>query len=378
MELINNIVINVYSMAIVLIIYLRSQKDNDGSMQHKLFIALLYTTFILLIFDIMSKFDGRPDTFFPVINHAGNFLLYLFVPVLPSLWLMYVHTQIYENSDISNKPLLFLLVFVNVILAVLQIISLRYGYFYHIDSNNIYQRGPLYLLYVSITIIIVFAAFFLIIKNRKKIERNHLFSLIFFAVPPLICVALQTMFYGINVTLSGVVISLLIIFLDIQNQCIYTDYLTGVYNRKKLDAFLQEKISSSTDDKTFSTILIDLNNFKSINDMYGHDVGDEALQITVSLLKSCLSLNDFIARYGGDEFCIIMDISEMTELEKRVKKIIRCVGHYNKLSCKPFNINFGIGYAVYDRSSNMKSEDFLKLIDILMYKNKRITKSENQ
>lgn len=373
-----NIVINVYSMAIVIIIYLRSRKDNDGSIKHKLFSALLRTTFILLIFDVMSRFDGRPDSFFPIINHVGNFLLFLFVPIIPSLWLMYVHSQIYENSKIKIKRLLYVLIALNLFIAVLQILFMKHGFFYYIDSNNIYHRGKLYLIYVSITIIIVFAAFYLIIKNRKKLPQKHLFSLIFFGVPPVLCVALQTMFYGITVTMNGVVISLLIIFLDIQNQCIYTDYLTGVYNRKKLDAFLQEKISTSTDDKTFSTILIDLNNFKLINDLYGHDVGDEALQITVRLLKNCLSLNDFIARYGGDEFCIIMDISEMAELEKRVNKITRCVENYNKLDCKPFDINFGVGYAVYDRNSNMKSEDFLKLIDILMYKNKRKTKTENR
>lgn len=68
--------------------------------------------------------------------------------------------------------------------------------------------------------------------------------------------------------LNGVVLSSLIVFLNIQNQNMHIDYLTVVNNRKKLEIYLKEKISTITENKTFSAIMIDLNDFKSINDTF--------------------------------------------------------------------------------------------------------------
>lgn len=65
--------------------------------------------------------------------------------------------------------------------------------------------------------------------------------------------------------LNSVVLSSLIVSLNIQNQNIHIDYLTGVHNRKKLKIYLKKKISKSSENKTFSAIMIDLDNFKSIN-----------------------------------------------------------------------------------------------------------------
>ncbi|NLM09823.1 MAG: diguanylate cyclase [Clostridiaceae bacterium] len=82
------------------------------------------------------------------------------------------------------------------------------------------------------------------------------------------------------------VLSLLVVFLKIQNYSMHTDYLTGVNNRKKLDAYLKERVSLSTEGKGFSAVLIDINSFKYINDTFGHDIGDNALETAAKLLKS--------------------------------------------------------------------------------------------
>ena len=154
-----------------------------------------------------------------------------------------------------------------------------------------------------------------------------------------------------------------------------TDYLTGVYNRKKLEAYMKYKINTSSKRNTFSAILIDLNNFKSINDTFGHDMGDQALETSVMLLKSCLRANDFLARYGGDEFYIILDVSNKNDLERTVSRIYRCLETYNANTENSYSLGFSMGYAVYNFYSHMKAEEFQKHIDILMYENKRTHKA---
>lgn len=336
---------------------------------------MLQTTILMLIVDILSRFDGHPGSFYVVSNQVGNFMIFLLSPVLPSLWLLYVHNQVFHNTD-QIKRLLYPLFATNAAHAVLVGLSQFYGWFYYIDAGNIYHRGPLYMLSVSITIALIIIAFILIVVNRRKIERKHYFSLVFFAAPPSACILLQILWYNMSLMLNGVVVSLLIVFLTIQNRSLFTDYLTGVNNRKKLDAYLAEKVYACSPDRTFSAILIDLDNFKAINDTYGHYMGDIALETSAKLLQSCLRSNDFIARFGGDEFFIVLDISNAKDLESTISRINRYLENYNMSSSQPYLLGFSMGYAVYDYHSHMTAEEFKKYLDTLMYENKRTSKSD--
>jgi diguanylate cyclase (GGDEF)-like protein len=176
--------------------------------------------------------------------------------------------------------------------------------------------------------------------------------------------------------LNSVTLSLLIIFLNVQTRSIYIDYLTGVNNRKKFEAYLKNKINSCTENKTFSAILMDLNNFKTINDTLGHDMGDKALENFAALLKSCLRSNDFIARFGGDEFYVILDITDKIKLESTVCRIKEYINKYNDSGTQPYKLSISLGYAVYDYDLHLKSEEFQKLIDRLMYEDKRANKDK--
>jgi diguanylate cyclase (GGDEF)-like protein len=266
---------------------------------------------------------------------------------------------------------------INAVNAVLLILSQFNGWYYYIDSDNIYHRGPLFFFPVITIFMLIIAAFTIIVKNRGNMEKKSFFSsLTFFAIPPLIGIILQVKFYGTSFVLNSVVLSMLVVFINIQNHSMYTDHLTGVNNRKKLDAYLKKKVKLCAREKSFSAILIDINNFKYINDTYGHDAGDNALEISAKLLKSCISTSDFIARFGGDEFCIVLDITNDTDLEALVGKINNCLERYNKSGIHLYELEFSMGYAVYDCRLYKSAAEFLKHIDILMYENKHASKNK--
>lgn len=374
MNLTDNLILNIYSILLLIIISIHASKHYEKVFfPHKLYMVMLYTSILMLVLDTFSRFDGNPDTYYAQFNYLGNLLVFLLNPVIPSLWLMYAHFQVYHEEN-RTKRLLYPLLFLNAINMVLTVLSQYWGWFYYIDRANIYHRGHFFWVPASFTITLILSAFLLIIFNRKRIEKKHYFSLVFFAVPPFACVILQILFYGVSLMLNGLSLSLLIVFFTIQNRRIDTDYLTGVYNRKSLDAYMRKKINMCTGNNTFSAILIDLNDFKSINDTFGHDMGDEALQASVRLLKGCIRSNDFIARYGGDEFYIILDVSDQAILDETVARIHRCLEKYNMDTAKPFPLYVSMGYAVYNCRSNMEVEEFQKHIDLLMYENKRANK----
>lgn len=369
-----NIIINMYSVVLLLVIIFHGKKlVRMDSIQDRLFMMIAYFTILQLLLDIMSRFDGRPDTIFPVVNALGNFFVFFLNPVIPSLWIAYVHFHVFRDESKTRKlfPILF---GINIIYDILVVLSHVYGWFYYIDQENIYYRGKLYWVPVLLILGMVTASAVLIITNRRKLEQKSFWPLFFFVIPPVAGIILQIIFYGTSLVLNGVTLSILVLFLNIQNRNIYTDYLTGVSNRKRLDAYLKEKISSG--DETFSAVLVDLNNFKMINDTLGHDAGDAALEIAAKLLKDSLRENDFIARYGGDEFCMILNISDKNDLERAVTRIKRFIEKNNKLSDSPYKIEFSMGYDVYDRNSDLNAENFLKKLDKMMYANKQYDKEK--
>jgi len=373
MSLITNILFNAYSLIILILISLQfSNNYSKESLRNKLFKSIVNFTMIMLIVDTLGRFDGHTGTIYVLLNHFGNFTIFLLNLVVPCLWLIYVCNEIYPKKNV--RVLFKFLILINVLNILFLIISQFFGLLYYIDSENIYHRGPLFFVQTSIAIVIILLAAFLIIINRKKIENRYFFSLVFFAVPPFLCLIVQYYIYGISLVLNGIVLSLLFIFIRIQNTSIYTDYLTQINNRKRLDMFLEERIKGINKSNSFSAIMIDLNNFKIINDTYGHDIGDNVLKITAEILKSCINKEDFLARYGGDEFCIILNYSDKDKLNNTVKKITDSINDYNQSNKKPYKISLSMGYEIYNKNSGMTAEAFEKIIDKLMYKNKIETK----
>lgn len=367
-----NIVINIYSIILLMVIHVYSVNHADKrSHGHKLYINMVRLFIVMLIFDTMGRFDGRLGTVYPILNHTGNFMLFMLNNIPASLWLLYVHNQIYHDTR-NIKPLVRMLVILNAANAILVMVSQFTGWLYYIDSNNIYHRGPLFWLPVLTIFGLLLSAFALILFNKKRIEKRYYSALLLFGIPPAVSMILQVAFYGTSLILNSVVISLLIVFLNIQYRSLYTDYLTGINNRSKLENYLKEKINTSKENKTFAAIMLDLDNFKQINDTFGHDVGDAALETFTKLLKSSLRTNDFIARYGGDEFYIILEgVSNERTLESTVQRIRDCINRHNNSRRSPFKLNFSVGYAVYDVNSRMNAEEFQKHLDKLMYENKR-------
>lgn len=170
-----------------------------------------------------------------------------------------------------------------------------------------------------------------------------------------------------------------------------TDMLTGITNRhelvRSLDSFIADVRIGN--EKGFSVLFVDLDNFKYYNDTYGHEIGDFLLIEVTKILKANLREQDILARYGGDEFVIVLkqgdfDVSKMIserihskilekegfkkEIERRIQTEIQLLGK-NKLSCS-------IGIVNYNKAIEAKNADeLLALADDTMYQAKKAGKS---
>jgi len=368
----HNAILNIFSLLLLYILFVYSIKRLDkNSFQQQIYVAMLLCTALLLILDILGRFDGNPDTLYSPINRVSNFLLFILNPLLPSMWFLYVHYQLYHDKKRTMRWLYPLLVLMaaNTLMIILSQFN---GWYYSIDDGNIYHRGPLFLLATALTISLMVASFADVLLHRKQLAKKHLFPLILFPLPPFVGVLLQIIFYGVCFALNGTVLSLLIVILCIQDDDMYTDYLTGVGNRKKLEALMKERVSRSSPQRTFSLIMLDIDRFKEINDSFGHDMGDKVLKASAEALEKSVRSRDYVTRYGGDEFCLILDVSDEKSLQAaafRIDQEFRMLDHADLV---PFGPSFSMGYAVYDCEAGLSVEEFLKRVDTLLYENKRL------
>ncbi|WP_295084405.1 GGDEF domain-containing protein [Ruminococcus sp.] len=108
-------------------------------------------------------------------------------------------------------------------------------------------------------------------------------------------------------------------FLEIQNSEIYSDALTGFNNRRRMEIFLQDMIHNSSPENPFAIHMIDVNDFKQVNDKFGHIVGDRTLQLVADALHNVSDrLHGFCARYGGDEFVLI--VKDESDIQEKIQK----------------------------------------------------------
>lgn len=360
------------------LIVMESRCHNSRSRHERFFLWMLIITLLSFVADIMSSLYAGPAWFFPFAA-AGNYFEIALNTLLLPIFYHYICEQIFSlDLKLKRRLNIILWVMVTVCIALALAVSTAYtGQIFYFDSSKLYHRGPLFWLPMSIMFAMMAIIEVFLISQRKKIESGHFSSLALFLVSPLIGWAFQFFIFGLPFSLMGITFAALVVFTNIQNRHMDIDYLTGAFNRQMLDGYMQHKINISTSNRTFSAILLDIDNFKSINDCYGHYEGDTALISTVIILRKSVRHKDLIARYGGDEFCVILDSDKPKDMEDTLHQIDASLSEFNRINNKPYRLCFSIGYAVYDLSMGSKAELFFKVIDEKMYDEKNAHRATN-
>lgn len=146
------------------------------------------------------------------------------------------------------------------------------------------------------------------------------------------------------------------------------DSLTGLINRVEFrNKFDNELEKSQHNNNQFAILFIDLDGFKAINDYFGHDKGDEVLQITAKRLKHCVRKNDIVARLGGDEFIVLLpEIKEQGHVIAITEKIIDHLNQSLRDTRKSLIVTPSIGIAIYP-GDGLNYEELLNRADKAMY-----------
>ncbi|XMB72478.1 GGDEF domain-containing protein [Mycoplasmatota bacterium WC30] len=367
----DNNIISFLLLAILLLVIIIKKDIYDYP--RKLFYRMIIVNMTLLIVEILAwAFDGINTESAFVLNYFFNCALILMEPIMASMWLSYVDYKINGSIKRLKKRIYYL--HASIFAGVLLIINIFEPLAFRLDENNIYHRGPLLWFSLIFVFGLVLYTVILAIKNRKKISDSMIMFIAVFAFLPVLASFIQMFVYGLILTWSMVALGVVFAYYLIEMAGNSKDYLTKLYSRKKIEEIIRGKLENN---ESFSAIMIDLENFKEVNDMHGHSAGDAVLILFSQIIFITFGKKNFVSRIGGDEFLIICSEENIDVINNYKKQIAKAI---NETTDNPHikTIGFSYGASVFNSEEKIEFDDIFDVVDKLMYQNKAENKANSK
>ena len=355
---------NIISILLIGTLYLANRQKAEYDRDMRLLQQMMVTIGIANISDCCVYYlAGSSNIVIKVLVFLSGSGLFLGNVMIGYLWAKFimVHMNI-PFSDIRRN----IYRTIGLISIVLLVINIFYPLVFSVSDGR-YQRGFAYIIFLIFAAFYILDSLYLYVKRVKKNGSLKLFPVHIFLIPVILGVVIQAFFVEISITWTSIAISVAGIMAALKNEIIFTDCLTGLYNRVYLE-FLHKRACNKKD-CWVSGIMIDLNGFKQINDNYGHAEGDLALCIVADLLRKSFSEYGVVTRYAGDEFVIMLNTTDDQLIQKIIKSAKKNFVTENEKNDKPYQLSASMGYAITNLS-NETIDDFMNRIDEQMYQDK--------
>lgn len=355
---------NIISLLLLGTLYFGNKQRMGSDKDMQIVLRMMGITAISNISDCCVYYlNGDSGTFSEIILLLSGSWLFLGNVLIGYTWTQFITTHLsIPFSDTRRK----IYRGSGLIACILLIINIFYPLVFS-SQNGVYRRGPAYSVFLILAILYILDSLYLYDRCRKKAGTLKLFPVQVFLIPVIIGVIVQAFCIEIAITWTSIAVAIAGVMTALKNEMIFLDRLTGLYNRVYLE-FLQNQACKKKG-VWVSGIMIDLNDFKQINDNYGHAEGDEALILAADLLRESFGEYGVVTRYAGDEFVVMLNTTD----EAFIQKLIECAKENfekeNKKNNKPYRLSASMGYAV----SNLSVETidvFMNRIDKQMYQDK--------
>jgi diguanylate cyclase (GGDEF)-like protein len=361
----NSILSSLILLVMILVDYLH-RYDTD-TFQRRLYFSIIVSVIIAIVSDgIYTFFEGRPGKAVYYLLYVVNTLYFIFQITAYYVTVLFVDYVTNKNQE-RTKKIFYAVVVILVINAVILCFNFPRGYYFYISPENTYVYGDMYTLRLMISYLPAPILIVDLLISRKNIKRSQAYMLTFFALLTGSGAALDLILGSGHLIWPCLSAALLYMYFFIVRTDSKIDSLTGIDNRYSFNEFIKS-LSGVNEKQAYSFVMIDLDEFKKINDTFGHLEGDNALRDTATILKGCVRHTDFAARYGGDEF--ILAARADSNIEVLLRRILDAVQAQNDKNTRPYKIKLSYGYDVFTPNRGQSIEEFLAHVDRLMYKQK--------
>lgn len=360
-----------FMLLMTLRIHMGSQNKGAKLLDTKIFSAMLYLTMFQCIFDTLVFWvDGMEFPLARELNYFGNIVYYILTLFISYLWPFFIEYKL--NGKISKRMFLITTIPLTIITLTILLTPIN-GFFFTVDENNVYIRtGHNHIIHIALVAVYIMLGAILVYANPKKEGRYMFFPVACFVLPVILAMVIQALNYGISLVFMGVAIGLTGIYMSTQNDSAYIDHLCGIFNRRYYNDYIRAYCNSDKKNTGITGVLIDMDNFKPINDTLGHSVGDQALIVFSSVLRQKVRNVGFAVRYGGDEFILITEQSK----ETAIQLISNISAELDKINASgKYNFTLEFSYGIAEINNCNTTDEFLNSMDKHMYEMKQSKKS---
>ena len=317
------------------------RQEKQVKYDHVLIAFILY--FLADCFWAAITADYIPKTRISVV--VNTFLIYLLMGATIYCWLNYVMAFVqvpHRNRPINRFAVIFPFLVSTVVLL------LQYVFFPQTLINEAQDTLPGFSAYLIVVPDIYMIAVLFYTIRRAKVEENPLEKrkYIFIGLFPLVVMTgglIETLFFPhLPIYCFTCLILMLVFYIQAIEVRVSMDPLTNLNNRGQLMRYISQKSNLHQEGRQTFVVMMDIDDFKAINDTYGHAEGDKALVTVANSLKKAINrcgLPSFLGRYGGDEFILIIH----PEIREEIDQLVRVIREEIRLEC----VNNGIPYILF-------------------------------
>ena len=379
MEVAIHIELNLICLIILFAVAIQSHQNVNQQMKRVLFRNVVYGIMCSLSLDIIwLLIDGRIFPGCYALNAVVNAAFLGAGVCLGSMWYLYVLDTLHYRM---TKRLIAIVMAPGILFLVLNFLSIWTGWIFYINEQNRYIRGPLFwfqsigaiaMLLVSLVHII-----YCQIVGRKGVSKDSSRKLLGFYIIPVLGTIMALPYSGMPGTWTCAAVSVVLIYMNDMDQTILTDDLTGLNNRKNLRAIFEDYSKQHSAQKPLYLYMMDLDDFKQINDQLGHSVGDQALVEAAHVIRrQTAGIQAVVMRYGGDEFLVMGFFADDAGAQRYKEQMQKAFQNWNETHHEPYVLHASVGYSRYQ--PGQKLEEFINSADEMLYNDKRKQKDKRK
>ena len=361
------VILNSFTLLVLIVLLIMFSKRGIKLKMGRMYTNILDCSMTLILADSVARIgDGRGGVL-TILSYFGNLLLYLFDPTLVLYAVGYVDCWMDEKS--KSKRTAFINGFkvfaiINAVVVFLdQVLGLRWLYYY---QSGIYHRGQFFmvraaLLLVFILFIMIYAVFF---RNSILSDyRKTLFVLPLFAMAGTF---IQMFTPGFAVTYAGVTLACLVVFISFQYNDVNVDFASGILNSRGLEMRLDDMMEACvSEQKSFSSILLMIDNLSSVTDPQGKD-GEKAVRTFADMVVSIFGDGYAIGRFSKEGICVISKDLTSSEIESKIRVVKICVEKTKKRLDWDSSVKLNSSIHTFDPQTEQSPEDYKNQIKELM------------
>lgn len=283
-------------LVLFLLLY-RIRIAQTNQFDEKAYNFMLIVTFIATINETLSFIiDARPGFIFHILQYISNTISSASSGIIGYCWCLFVEYHIHRNFERIKKKSRILAIPLIIATILIIINLLGTGIIFDISKENVYTRGPMnFILYIFVFVYYI-ESIYTVHKAKYDSILVEFFPIYYFIIPCMIGTMIQGFFFGVSTIWLCVAIAFILVYIENQISVSFIDDLSGLYNRKYMNHYLN-KLQSDKNRHVYG-FLLDINEFKAINDTYGHLTGDRALIQFGKILQHSIDKDSVAIRMG--------------------------------------------------------------------------------